>query len=57
MDIRTAAKEWNVSVKTVLNYIEKKYIIGISVKNDEIIIPQIPKPYVKRKPKNNKGNR
>lgn len=51
MDIRTAAKEWNVSVKTVLDYIEKKYIIGISVNDDEIIIPQIPKPYVKRKPK------
>ena len=51
MDIKTAAREWNVSVKTVLNYIEKKYIIGISVKDDEIVIPDIPKPYIKRKPK------
>ncbi len=51
MNIKEAAQEWNVSIKTVLNYIEKKYIIGISVNDDEIIIPQIPKPHVKRKPK------
>lgn len=51
MDIKNAAREWNVSVKTVLSYIEKKYIIGISVENDEIIVPSIPKPYIKRKPK------
>lgn len=51
MNIKTAAENWHVSVKTILGYIEKKYIIGISVKDDEIVIPSIPKPYIKRKPK------
>lgn len=51
MDISTAAKEWKVSVRTILGYIEKKYIIGISVEDDEIIIPSITKPYIRRKPK------
>jgi len=51
MNIQTAANEWNVSVKTVLNYIGKRYIVGISAIDDEIVIPSIPKPYVKRKPK------
>lgn len=51
MNIENAAKEWKVTVKTVLDYIGKRYIIGISIVDDEIIIPSIPKPYVKKKPK------
>lgn len=51
MTIREAAKEWEVKEQTVLNYILEGYIYGLSIENNEIVIPHIPKPYVKRKPK------
>lgn len=55
MNIREASNRWNVRENTVFDYINKGYIYGISVKNNKIIIPDIPKPYVKRKPKTVKG--
>lgn len=51
MNIEAAAKKWDVKTRTVLEYIEKRYIIGISICDDEINIPCIPKPYIKKKPK------
>ena len=51
MTIREAAKEWKVKEQTVLNYILEGYIYGLSIENNEIVIPNIPKPHIKRKPK------
>lgn len=51
MTIREAAKEWKVKEQTVLNYILEGYIYGLAIENNEIVIPNIPKPHIKRKPK------
>lgn len=51
MNVSAAASKWNVSKRTVIGYICNNYIIGISVENDELNIPDIPKPYVRKKPK------
>lgn len=51
MTIQEAAKRWGVKEKTILGYILKGYIYGLSVVNNEIQLPEIPKPYVVRKPK------
>ena len=51
MTIQEAAKAWGVKEYTVFNYILKGYIYNLSIEANEIMIPNIPKPYVKRKPK------
>lgn len=51
MTIQEAAKEWKVKEQTVLNYILEGYIYGLSIENNEIVIPNIPKPYINTKPK------
>ena len=51
MTIREAAKEWKVKEQTVLSYILKGYIYNLTIENNEIVIPNIPKPHIKRKPK------
>ena len=49
MTIQEAANAWNVKVNTVFTYIIKGYIYGLTIENNEIIIPNIPKPYIIRK--------
>lgn len=52
MTIQEAAKKWNIKENTVLKYIYKGYILGISVNENHIILPDILKPNVKsNKPK------
>ena len=51
MTIQEAAKEWKVKEQTVLSYILKGYIYNLTIENNEIVIPNIPKPHIKRKPK------
>lgn len=51
MTIKEAANRWNVKENTVFDYISKGYIYGLAIDNNEIIIPDIPKPYIKKKPK------
>ena len=51
MTIQEAAKEWKVKEQTVLSYVLNGYIYGLTIENNEIIIPNIPKPHVKSKPK------
>lgn len=51
MTIQEAAKQWNIKEKTVMDYILKRYLFGLSIENDEIYVPDIPKPHVKTKPK------
>lgn len=51
MTIQEAAKEWKVKEQTVLSYILKGYIYDLSIENNEIIFPKIPKPHIKGKPK------
>lgn len=46
MNIKEAAQDWNVSEKTVMNYILKGYIYNLAIENNEIVFPEIPKPYV-----------
>lgn len=52
MTILEAAKKWNVSSKTVCEYIAKEYIMNLKVDNNQVMLPDIPKPYTKTKPKN-----
>ena len=52
MTIAEAAKKWKVREKTVWNYIEKGYIYDLSLKNNEIILPDIPKPYTQHNARN-----
>lgn len=51
MTIQEAAKEWKVKEQTVLRYILKGYIYNLTIENNEIVIPNIPKPHIKRNPK------
>ena len=51
MTIQEAAKAWGVNERTVFDYILKGYIYNLFVEDNVIMIPSIPKPYVKRKPK------
>ena len=51
MTIQEAAKTWGVKERTVFDYILKGYIYNLLVEDNVIMIPSIPKPYVKRKPK------
>lgn len=51
MTIQEAAKEWKVKEQTVLSYILKGYIYNLTIENNEIVIPNIPKPHIRRKPK------
>ena len=51
MTIQEAAKAGKVTENTVFNYIGKGYIYNLAIENNEIVIPNIPKPHIKRKPK------
>ena len=51
MTIHEAVNRWNVKENTVFDYISKGYIYGLAIENNEIVIPDIPKPYIKPKPK------
>ena len=51
MTIAEAATKWDVTKATVYDYIDKGYIYGLYVENNIIMFPEIPKPYVKKKPK------
>ena len=51
MTIQEAANRWHVKEQTVLSYVLNGYIYGLTIENNEIIIPNIPKPHVKPKPK------
>lgn len=53
MTIAEAATKWDVTHATVYDYIDKGYIYGLYVENNKIMFPEIPKPYIKKKPKNN----
>lgn len=46
MTIDSAAIQWNVKPKTVLEYIRKEYIAGITCENARLSLPEIPKPYI-----------
>ncbi|MCD7958865.1 MAG: hypothetical protein LUF89_05045 [Ruminococcus sp.] len=49
MTIDEAAKKWDIQAKTVLDYIYKGYILDISCDNNEIMLPNIPKPAIQNK--------
>ncbi|MBE6687552.1 MAG: hypothetical protein E7591_10055 [Ruminococcaceae bacterium] len=51
MNFIEAAEKWEVSEKTVVTYICKGYIYGLQIEDDEVLIPNIPKPYVTKQPK------
>ncbi len=51
MTIEEAAKKWNVTAKTVRSYIAKGYIVNLEVDRNEYVLPDIPKPNTKVKPK------
>lgn len=51
MNVYEAVRKWNVKETTVIKYICNKYIFGLYVEDGELQFPDIPKPYVKRKPK------
>ncbi len=51
MTIAEAATKWDVTNATVYDYIDKGYILGLYVENNTIMFPEIPRPYVKKKPK------
>ena len=46
MNIETASKKWGVSTNTVLKYIYNGYILNLSIEENEIIVPNISKPYI-----------
>ena len=50
MTISEAAQKWNVKSNTVLEYIVKGYILNLRADNNQIILPDIPAPRVKKKP-------
>lgn len=48
MTIQEAANRWGVKESTIWEYIGRGYIFNLSVDNNQIILPDIPKPYVKK---------
>ena len=44
-------KKWNVQPRTVRSYIAKGYIINSQTENNQVILPDIPKPNTKMRPK------
>ncbi len=47
MTISEACGKWNLkSEDTVWDYIKKGYIVGLSTENNQIILPDIPKPHI-----------
>lgn len=51
MTIQEAAKTWGVKERTIFDYILKGYIYNLSIEDNAVQIPNIPKPYVHTKPK------
>lgn len=55
MTVTQAAEKWGVAESTVWSYIGKGYIYGLSISEDadrnQVILPSIPAPRVKNKPK------
>lgn len=49
MRISEAAVRWGVSINTVMNYVEKGLINNLSASKNQLILPDIPKPYMMRK--------
>ncbi len=49
MKIDVAATQWGLTTTTVLKYIYKGYIPGLSIVNNEIVLPELPKPNTTRK--------
>ena len=49
MNITEAAAKWGVSTNTVMSYVEKGLINNLSASKNQLILPDIPKPYIKRK--------
>ncbi len=50
MTISEAAKKWNVKPNTVCEYIANGYILNLQADNNQIILPDILAPRVKKKP-------
>ncbi len=49
MTINDAAKKWDITPETVLKYIYKGLIPNLSIINNEIVLPDLPKPNITRK--------
>lgn len=47
--IDEAAKKWSCSKNTVLSYVYKRYITGMCVDGETLLLPDIEKPYIPRK--------
>ena len=47
--IDEAAKKWSCSKNTVLSYAYKRYITGMCVDGETLLLPDIEKPYIPRK--------
>lgn len=47
--IDEAAKKWSCSKNTVLSYVYKRYITGMCVDDEMLLLPDIEKPYIPRK--------
>ena len=56
MNIKEASEKWKVKEQTILTYIVKGYIFNLSIENNNIIIPNINKPYIKKWKKDNIHN-
>ena len=47
--IDEAAQKWSCSKNTVFSYIYKRYITGMCVDGETLLLPDIKKPYIPRK--------
>lgn len=47
--IDEAAKKWSCSKNMVLSYVYKRYITGMCVDGETLLLPDIEKPYIPRK--------
>lgn len=47
--IDEAAQKWSCSKNTVLSYVYKRYITGMCVDGEMLLLPDIKKPYIPRK--------
>lgn len=47
--IDEAAQKWSCSKNTVLSYVYKRYITGMCVDGETLLLPDIKKPYIPRK--------
>lgn len=47
--IDEAAKKWSCSKNTVLSYVYKRYITGMCIVGETLLLHDIEKPYIPRK--------